>query len=62
MKMDKRERDIAGRIYEPSDYKRNDEVSAGLAETHEQASDVYMEGEVGGKIERPDGSADGLPR
>ncbi|RDU37219.1 DUF4025 domain-containing protein [Neobacillus piezotolerans] len=62
MKMDKRERGIAGRIYDPSDYKKQDEVSAGLAETHEQASDVYMEGEIGGRIERPDGSDEDLPR
>ncbi|WP_053367551.1 YozQ family protein [Bacillus sp. FJAT-27245] len=60
--MNKREKNIAGRIYEPSDYKKNDQLSAGLAETHEQVSDAYMEGEIGGKIERPDGSADELPR
>ncbi|WP_082687065.1 YozQ family protein [Bacillus sp. FJAT-27445] len=60
--MDKREKSIAERIYDPSDYKKKDEVSSGLAETHEQVSDVYMEGEIGGKIERPDGGAEELPR
>jgi hypothetical protein len=34
---------IAGRQYNVEDYKKNDQVSAGLAETHEQISDKYME-------------------
>jgi hypothetical protein len=46
--------DLAGRIYETSDYQKNDVISTGLATTHEQASDAYMEGEIGGVIEDVD--------
>ncbi|MFD4819013.1 YozQ family protein [Peribacillus butanolivorans] len=38
--------DIAGRIYDVSDYKRKDALSSGLAKTHEQVSDTYTEGEM----------------
>ena len=31
--------DLAGRIYETSDYQKNDVMSTGLAITHEQVSD-----------------------
>ncbi|MDX5475143.1 MAG: YozQ family protein [Bacillaceae bacterium] len=37
---------IAGRTYEVEDYQREDQLSAGLAETHEQVSDSYMAGET----------------
>jgi hypothetical protein len=37
---------IAGKEYEVEDYKSQDEVSSGLATTHEQASDGYMEGTI----------------
>nr|WP_048826331.1 YozQ family protein [Bacillus sp. B-jedd] len=62
MKMKKHENSIAGRTYDSSDYKGNDQISSGLAETHEQVSDAYMEGEIGGKIEHPDGTNEDLPR
>lgn len=39
--------DVAGRTYHVSDYHKNDEVSSGLATTHEQVSDTYAEGEIG---------------
>ena len=38
--------DIAGRTYDVSDYGKDDELSKGLATTHEQVSDAYMEGEI----------------
>jgi Protein of unknown function (DUF4025) len=38
--------DVAGRIYEVDDYKRTDPISSGLAKTHEQVSDTFMEGET----------------
>ncbi|AST91836.1 YozQ family protein [Sutcliffiella cohnii] len=38
--------DIAGRTYDVKDYNRSDELSSGLAETHEQVSDSYMAGET----------------
>lgn len=37
---------LAGKGYEVEDYKGQDELSAGLAMTHEQASDGYMEGTI----------------
>lgn len=52
--------DLAGRMYDSFDYKRNDQLSNGLAVTHEQASDSYTEGEIGGKIERASGVEDDL--
>ncbi|PLT29094.1 YozQ family protein [Peribacillus deserti] len=33
---------IANRYYQPGDYNRDDQVSVGLATTHEQVSDNYM--------------------
>jgi hypothetical protein len=54
--------DLAGRTYHTSDYKQNDELSNGLAVTHEQASDSYAEGEIGGKVERSSGAQDELAR
>ena len=50
--------DLAGRIYDTSDYRRDDEFSNGLAVTHEQASDSYTEGDIGGKIGRTTGLQD----
>lgn len=38
--------EVAGRIYDVSDYKREDTLSSGLAQTHEQVSDTYVEGEI----------------
>ncbi|CAG9609616.1 YozQ family protein [Pseudoneobacillus rhizosphaerae] len=37
---------LAGRDYQVEDYKRNDQLSSGLATSHEQVSDSYMVGEV----------------
>ena len=42
---------IAEKNYEPLD-NSNDELSKGLAITHEQISDVYMEGTVDGSIDQ----------
>lgn len=38
--------DIAGRTYQASDYQKSDPLSSGLATTHEQVSDSYMEGDI----------------
>lgn len=46
---------VAGRVYDPSDYQKNDQISSGLAETHEQFSDSYMEGEIGAVIDDVNG-------
>ena len=42
---------IAGRVFHTDDYQKNDELSSGLATTHEQVSDAYMEGEAGGVMD-----------
>ncbi|HZH59552.1 MAG TPA: YozQ family protein [Metabacillus sp.] len=46
---------VAGKTYEVEDYKANDTLSSGLATTHEQVSDAYMEGEVNAVIDNVDG-------
>ncbi|MFD2444424.1 YozQ family protein [Bacillus sp. CGMCC 1.16607] len=45
--MDKNNKNLnlAGRNYQVDDYKKENELSSGLATTHEQVSDSYMEGE-----------------
>ena len=42
---------IAGKVYNVKDYVQQDTLSAGLAKTHEQVSDTFMEGEIGGVME-----------
>ena len=37
--------------YEPSDYLQDSETASGLAVTHEQVSDTYMEGTIDRAIE-----------
>ncbi|WP_226376806.1 YozQ family protein [Oceanobacillus halotolerans] len=56
--MDKKNREtldnaekVAGKMYDPSDYNRNDQASKGMAITHEQVSDDYTEGTIDGKID-----------
>ncbi len=61
MKKDKsKSTEVAGRMYESADYQRGDALSKGLAMTHEQASDSYAEGEVGGEVERKSDANDEL--
>lgn len=38
--------DIAGRIYQPSDYEKKDQISSGFATTHEQVSDTLAVGDI----------------
>lgn len=47
--------EVAGRIFDPSDYEKKDQLSSGLATTHEQATDTYTEGEIGAVIDDVDG-------
>ncbi|MCM2584172.1 YozQ family protein [Bacillus stercoris] len=37
---------VAGKSFEPSDYKGTTQLEKGLAETHEQVSDDYFEGTI----------------
>ncbi|MGN7179126.1 hypothetical protein BK139_02780 [Paenibacillus sp. FSL R5-0490] len=53
---------IAGRYYEAEDYNRNDQLSSGLATTHEQVSDAYMEGQADAVIEDVVGVDISIPR
>ncbi|MCC3355398.1 YozQ family protein [Bacillus sp. REN16] len=46
---------LAARHYQPEDYKKNDELSSGLATTHEQVSDSYMEGEIQASVNQTNG-------
>jgi Protein of unknown function (DUF4025) len=45
---------IAGQQYHTDDYERQDELSSSLAQTHEQVSDAYFEGEINGTIDNTD--------
>lgn len=47
---------LAAKMYEPSDYHANTQLGKGLAETHEQVSDAYMEGTVDATIENDQGT------
>jgi len=46
---------IAGKQYHTDDYERNDELSSALAQTHEQVSDAYYEGEINAKVDNVEG-------
>ena len=54
-KTNKESMDLAGRTYEVKDYDRQDTLSSGLATSHEQVSDAYMEGELKQVIDDVDG-------
>lgn len=57
-KVPKESQQIAGRVYDVSDYQKSDQLSSGLAETHEQFSDSYMEGEIGVVIDEANNGKD----
>ncbi|MCL7746277.1 YozQ family protein [Halalkalibacter alkaliphilus] len=46
---------VAENSYQPSDYKSTEEVEQGLAATHEQVSDAYVEGTIDGQIDNYEG-------
>ncbi|HEY4552020.1 MAG TPA: YozQ family protein [Bacillaceae bacterium] len=52
---------IGGRTYHPSDSKDGSVLSSGLAMTHEQVSDAYVEGTIDGKLEDVKGTDIDLP-
>ncbi|MDQ0225440.1 hypothetical protein CHH83_00790 [Bacillus sp. 7586-K] len=53
---------IAGRFYEVEDYNREDSISSGLATTHEQVSDDYMEGTVDGMMQENVHTSERMPK
>ncbi|WP_077617113.1 YozQ family protein [Bacillus sinesaloumensis] len=54
--------ELAGRQYEIEDYGKNDQLSSGLATTHEQVSDAYMEGEIKAVVDDVKGKNVEIPR
>lgn len=55
-------RSVAGKTYEPSDYKGNSQLEVGLAMTHEQASDTLTEGTIDGNIDNLQDDSTAIPR
>lgn len=53
---------IADRVYEPEDYQKKDQVSSGLATTHEQVSDTFTEGEIQAVLDDVSGEDIEIPR
>ncbi|WP_134701787.1 YozQ family protein [Ammoniphilus sp. YIM 78166] len=55
---------LAEKMYEPKDYTSDSALDQGLATTHEQVSDAYMEGTVDAEIENVQGTgqAQRIPR
>ena len=47
----KNDKKVAEKTYDVSDYKSKEELDKGMAITHEQVLDNYMEGTIGGKID-----------
>ncbi|SDK06232.1 YozQ family protein [Sediminibacillus albus] len=43
---------VAEKMYDPSDYQKDDQLAQGLSITHEQASDNYTEGTIEGEIDQ----------
>jgi hypothetical protein len=58
----KEEKSVAGKQYDPSFYQNANDVEAGLATTHEQASDTYMEGTIDGDIDDLNDPSTAIPR
>ena len=46
------DKDLADKMYNAEDYRSQDTAEQGLAITHEQVSDYYMEGTAGGVDDR----------
>ncbi|ARK31197.1 YozQ family protein [Halalkalibacter krulwichiae] len=44
--------EVAEHSYQPEDYQSSNEVEKGLATTHEQVSDAYMEGTIDAEKEK----------
>lgn len=44
--IDEKEKTVADKTYQYSDYYSNDQLSKGMAISHEQVSDTYMEGTI----------------
>ncbi|WP_082233447.1 YozQ family protein [Halobacillus massiliensis] len=49
-----KQQSLGDRQYDPKDYSREDQMSKGLATTHEQAADTLTEGTIDGSIDQVD--------
>ncbi|WP_026672504.1 YozQ family protein [Alkalihalobacterium bogoriense] len=54
--------EVATNSYDPKDYNSEKQVDKGLAITHEQVSDDYVEGTIDGEIDEYRGKDIDLPR
>ncbi|WP_087973929.1 YozQ family protein [Oceanobacillus rekensis] len=65
-KIDEKAKTVADKTYQYSDYYSNDQLSKGMAISHEQVSDTYMEGTIDrmeGKNDRDDhANSEEIPR
>jgi hypothetical protein len=62
-KLNKESMRLSDKHYDVKDYDSKDQLSSGLAVSHEQVSDTYMEGTIDGKIETSDdGKQIDIPR
>ncbi|MEH7119845.1 YozQ family protein [Neobacillus vireti] len=55
-------KELAGSFYHPSYYQESDDLSSGIATSHEQVSDAYTEGEIGAVIDDVNGKDIPIPR
>lgn len=59
---EKEVRKMTEKNYQPQDYTSKNEHDAGLATTHEQVSDTYIEGTVEATIDNVNGQDIKIPR
>lgn len=52
MNKDSKSTNIAGKVFQPSDYEGKSQLEKGMAETHEQMSDDYYQGTIDQKLEK----------
>jgi hypothetical protein len=55
-------KELAGSFYHPSYYLESDDLSKGIATSHEQVSDTFTEGEIGAVIDDVNGKDIPIPR
>jgi hypothetical protein len=58
----KESNEVAEHNFQPTDYKKDKELSSGLAMTHEQVTDMWTEGTIDGEIDDINGKDEELRR
>ncbi|MFC3886184.1 YozQ family protein [Bacillus songklensis] len=61
-KLPKETMQLSDKHYDVKDYDAKDQISSGLAITHEQVSDYYMGATIDEEIERSEGTQIDVPR